>query len=45
MLRQAIIRTAVDLFSGPGGLDSFLRTRLLGARLAGQSLPLDVGQP
>ncbi len=29
--------------SGPGGLASFLRTRLLGARLAGPSLPLDVG--
>jgi hypothetical protein len=43
MLRQAIIRTAVDLVSGPGGLASFLRTRLLGARLAGPSLPLDVG--
>jgi hypothetical protein len=43
MLRQAIIRTAIDLVSGPGGLASFLRTRLLGARLAGPSLPLDVG--
>jgi Domain of unknown function (DUF222) len=43
MLRQAIIGTAVDLVSGPGGLASFLRTRLLGARLAGPSLPLDVG--
>ena len=44
MLRHAIIRTAVDLVSGPGGLASFLRTRLLGARLAGPSLPLDVGR-
>jgi hypothetical protein len=43
MLRHAIIRTAVDLVSGPGGLASFLRTGLLGARLAGPSLPLDVG--
>ena len=43
MLRQAIIGRAVDLVSGPGGLASFLRTRLLGARLAGPSLPLDVG--
>jgi hypothetical protein len=34
---------AVDLVSGPGGLASFLRTRLLGPRLAGPSLPLDVG--
>jgi len=43
MLRQAIIGRAVDLVSGPGGLAGFLRTRLLGARLAGPSLPLDVG--
>jgi hypothetical protein len=43
MLQQAIIGKAVDLVSGPGGLASFLRTRLLGARLAGPSLPLDVG--
>ena len=43
MLRHAIIGKAVDLLSGPGGLASFLRTRLLGARLAGPSLPLDVG--
>jgi hypothetical protein len=43
MLRCAIIGKAVDLVSGPGGLASFLRTRQLGARLAGPSLPLDVG--
>jgi catechol 2,3-dioxygenase-like lactoylglutathione lyase family enzyme len=43
MLRHAIIGKAVDLVSGPGGLAGFLRTRLLGARLAGPSLPLDVG--
>src|ERR1700751_4963773 len=43
MLRHAIIGKAVDLVSGPGGLASFLRTRLLGAPLAGPSLPLDVG--
>jgi hypothetical protein len=36
-LRQAIIGKAVDLLSGPGGLASFLRTRQLGARLAGPS--------
>jgi hypothetical protein len=42
-LQQAIIGKAVDLLSGPGGLASFLRTRQLGARLAGPSLPLDVG--
>jgi hypothetical protein len=43
MLRHAIIGQAVDLVSGPGGLASFLRTRQLGARLSGPSLPLDVG--
>jgi hypothetical protein len=42
-LRQAIIGKAVDLVSGPGGLASFLRRRELGARLAGPSLPLDIG--
>ena len=42
-LEQMIIEKAVDLVSGPGGLASFLRTRLLGARLAGPSMPLDVG--
>jgi Domain of unknown function (DUF222) len=42
-IRQAIIRKAADLMSGPGGLASFLRTRQLGARLAGPSLPLDIG--
>jgi hypothetical protein len=43
MLRHAIIGKAIDLVSGPGGLASFLRTRQLGARLSGPSLPLDVG--
>jgi Domain of unknown function (DUF222) len=43
MLQRAIIGAAVDLVSGPGGLASVLRTGLLGARLAGPSLPLDVG--
>jgi HNH endonuclease len=42
-IAQAIIGKAADLLSGPGGLASFLRTRQLGARLAGPSLPLDVG--
>jgi hypothetical protein len=42
-LRKAIIGKVVDLLSGPGGLASFLRTRQLGARLAGPSLPLDIG--
>jgi HNH endonuclease len=40
---RAIIGAAVDLLSGPGGLASFLRRRQLGARLAGPSLPLDIG--
>jgi len=42
-LRKTIIGKAVDLLSGPGGLASFLRTQQLGARLAGPSLPLDIG--
>jgi hypothetical protein len=42
-LERAVIGKAVDLLSGPGGLASFLRTRQLGARLAGPSLPLDIG--
>jgi hypothetical protein len=43
MLQRAIIGAAADLVSGPGGLASALRTGLLGAQLAGPSLPLDVG--
>jgi hypothetical protein len=42
-LEQGIIGKAVDLLSGPDGLASFLRRRQLGARLAGPSLPLDIG--
>ncbi len=42
-LVQAVIGRATDLLSGPGGLASFLRTRQLGAQLAGPSLPLDIG--
>ena len=42
-IRQAIIGKVADLLSGPGGLASFLRTGQLGARLAGPSLPLDIG--
>ena len=41
--RAAVIGQAVDLLSGPGGLAYFLRRRQLGARLAGPSLPLDIG--
>ncbi|HTX25821.1 MAG TPA: DUF222 domain-containing protein, partial [Streptosporangiaceae bacterium] len=43
MLERQIIGRAVDLVSGPGGLASFLRRTQLGARLAGPSLPLDIG--
>jgi Domain of unknown function (DUF222) len=42
-LEQAVIGKAVDLLSGPGGLAGFLRRRQLGTRLAGPSLPLDIG--
>jgi hypothetical protein len=42
-IQQAIIGKVADLLSGPGGLASFLRTNQLGARLAGPSLPLDIG--
>ena len=42
-LERAVIGKAVDLLSGPCGLASFLRRRQLGARLAGPSLPLDIG--
>ena len=42
-IERAIIGKAADLLSGPGGLASFLRRRQLGARLAGPSLPLDIG--
>jgi len=42
-LEQEVIGKAVALLSGPGGLAGFLRRRLLGSRLAGRSLPLDVG--
>jgi hypothetical protein len=42
-IELAIIGKVADLLSGPGGLASFLRTQQLGARLAGPSLPLDIG--
>ena len=42
-LERAIIGQAVALLSGPGGLAGFLRRQQLGARLAGPSLPLDIG--
>ena len=43
IVEQEIVRKAVALLSGPGGLAAFLRRRLLGSRLGGRSLPLDVG--
>jgi hypothetical protein len=42
-IERAVIGAAVDLLSGPAGLASFLRRRQLGIRLAGPSLPLDIG--
>ncbi len=42
-LERAVIGKVADVLSGPGGLASFLRRRQLGARLAGPSLPLDIG--
>jgi hypothetical protein len=43
VLEQQVIGAAIALVSGPGGLASYLRRRQLGSRLAGHSLPLDVG--
>jgi hypothetical protein len=42
-LEQAVIGKSVELLSGPGGLASFLRRKLLEDRLTGPSLPLDIG--
>jgi uncharacterized protein DUF222/HNH endonuclease len=41
--RQMVIKAAADLLSGPGGLASYLRTRLAPDLVASVSLPLDVG--
>jgi hypothetical protein len=41
--RQLIITNAVALLSGPGGLASYLRTRLAPDIVASVSLPLDIG--
>ena len=38
-----IVKAAADLLSGPGGLASYLRTRLAPGTVASVSLPLDVG--
>ena len=42
-LAMAIIGKAATLMSGPGGLASFLRRHEFDGKLAGPSLPLDVG--
>jgi len=41
--RQMILTAAADLLSGPGGLASWLRTRLEPGTVASVSLPLDIG--
>jgi Domain of unknown function (DUF222)/HNH endonuclease len=41
--RRMILTAAADLLSGPGGLASWLRTRLLGGTATSVSLPLDIG--
>ena len=41
--RRMIVKAAADLLSGPGGLASYLRTRLAPDTVASVSLPLDVG--
>ena len=44
-LHQTLLRHAATLLSGPGGLASFLRTRLTGDHFPAVSLPLDTGTP
>jgi hypothetical protein len=41
--RRLIVKAAADLLSGPGGLASYLRTRLAPGTVASVSLPLDAG--
>jgi Domain of unknown function (DUF222)/HNH endonuclease len=41
--RKMVVKAAADLLSGPGGLASYLRTRLAPGTVASVSLPLDVG--
>jgi len=41
--RRMIVKAAADLLSGPGGLASYLRTRLAPGTIASVSLPLDIG--
>ena len=42
-VRRLIVARAADLMSGPGGLASYLRTRLPDDLIASVSLPLDIG--
>ena len=44
-LHEILLRHAADVLSGPGGLASFLRTKLTGEQFPSVSLPLDVGTP
>jgi hypothetical protein len=39
-----MLRWAIDVLSGPGGLASYLRTNLLDGPLAGPSIVLDAGK-
>ncbi|HEY2278058.1 MAG TPA: DUF222 domain-containing protein [Streptosporangiaceae bacterium] len=43
-LRATLLRAATDVLSGPGGLASHLRGRLLGRPFTGLSQPLDIGR-
>ncbi len=42
-LRANLLRAAIDVLSGPGGLASYLRSSLLGRPFTGLSQPLDIG--
>ncbi len=44
-LHETLLRHAADVLSGPGGLASFLRTRLTSGQAPSVSLPLDAGTP
>jgi hypothetical protein len=43
-LRANLLRAAIDVLSGPGGLASYLRGSLLGRPFTGMSQPLDIGR-
>jgi Domain of unknown function (DUF222)/HNH endonuclease len=44
-LQDSLLRLGADLVSGPGGLASYLRSRLLGRPYTGTSQVLDMGAP